>query len=268
MIGHRRGPSGAFRASSQRSGMIVPFITRGFGLNDRRGRAGEGCTRCVREVNDASVNPPVWRERPKQGRRHKDRCEERGGENSSPACPICVRRTCSLRACRDYEAASEIENVPTARTLRHTRASRRKTVFPTLISHGRVGVKRHVLGFRRITNPNEHAFIYLRMQIKALRSRVLAVKVVALCGDGMQNSIYHAPHRRRNVEPPHLSPVLVSSADMLHATKRTLQTKHTCTKSISLLLRTLNSFAMVVFLDALTVSVSSRSMAPTANTLF
>lgn len=48
---------------------------------------------------------------------------------------------------------------------------------------------------------------------------------------------------------------------MLHATKRTLQTKHTWTKSISLLLRTLNSLAMVVFLDALTVS--SCSMPPT-----
>lgn len=53
------------------------------------------------------------------------------------------------------------------------------------------------------------------------------------------------------------SPVLVSSADMLHATKRTLQTKHTCTKSISLLLRTLNILAMIVFLDALCVSASS-----------
>lgn len=58
---------------------------------------------------------------------------------------------------------------------------------------------------------------------------------------------------------PH-SPVLVSSADMLHATKRTLQMKHTWTKSISLLLRTLNIFAIIVFLDALAVSVSSRSM--------
>lgn len=58
---------------------------------------------------------------------------------------------------------------------------------------------------------------------------------------------------------PH-SPVLVSSTDMLHATKRTLQMKHTWTKSISLRLRTLNIFAIIVFLDALAVSVSSRSM--------
>lgn len=69
------------------------------------------------------------------------------------------------------------------------------------------------------------------------------------------------PRRISAVSPPSPtphSPVLVNSADMLHATKRTLQIKHTCTKSISLLLRTLNIFAIIVFLDALTVS--SRSM--------
>lgn len=56
--------------------------------------------------------------------------------------------------------------------------------------------------------------------------------------------------------PPH-SPVLVNSADILHATKRTLQMKHTWTKSISLLLRTLNIFAMIVFLDGLAASSCS-----------
>lgn len=56
------------------------------------------------------------------------------------------------------------------------------------------------------------------------------------------------------------SPVLVNSADMLHATKRTLQMKQTWTNSISLLLRTLKIFAIIVFLDGHTVSESSRSM--------
>lgn len=50
------------------------------------------------------------------------------------------------------------------------------------------------------------------------------------------------------------SPVFVSSADMLHAAKRTLQMKHTCTKSISLLLRTLKIFAIIVFFETLTFS--------------
>lgn len=35
-----------------------------------------------------------------------------------------------VRVCRDYEAASEIENVPTARTLRHTLTNIRTTVIP------------------------------------------------------------------------------------------------------------------------------------------
>lgn len=51
------------------------------------------------------------------------------------------------------------------------------------------------------------------------------------------------------LDPRAHSPVLVSSADMLHATKRTLQMKHTWTNSISLLFRTLNILAMIVFLD-------------------
>lgn len=35
-----------------------------------------------------------------------------------------------VHVCRDYEAAYEIENVPTARTLRHTQTNRRKTALP------------------------------------------------------------------------------------------------------------------------------------------
>lgn len=63
---------------------------------------------------------------------------------------------------------------------------------------------------------------------------------------------------------PSHSPVLVSSADMLHATNRTLQIKQTCTNNISLLLRTLNSFAIIVFLEGVAVSVSCCSMLRTS----
>lgn len=64
-----------------------------------------------------------------------------------------------------------------------------------------------------------------------------------------------------SLPPPH-SPVLPNTADMLHATKRTLQMKHTCTKSISLLLRTLNILEMIVFLDALGASSGSMLRIP------
>lgn len=50
-------------------------------------------------------------------------------------------------------------------------------------------------------------------------------------------------------QPEADSPVLVRMLDMPHATNRTLQTKHTCTSSISLLLRTLNILAMMDFLE-------------------
>lgn len=63
---------------------------------------------------------------------------------------------------------------------------------------------------------------------------------------------------------PSHSPVLVSSADMLHATNRTLQIKQTCTNNISLLLRTLNIFAIIVFLEGVAVSVSCCSMLRTS----
>lgn len=55
------------------------------------------------------------------------------------------------------------------------------------------------------------------------------------------------------------SPVFVSNTDMLHAMQRTLQRKHTCTKSISLLLRTLKIFVIMVFFE--TLLFSSWSMA-------
>lgn len=57
------------------------------------------------------------------------------------------------------------------------------------------------------------------------------------------------------------SPVFVRSADMLHAMKRTLQRKHTCTKSISLLLRTLKIFAIMVFFETLLFSSWSMAVA-------
>lgn len=52
-----------------------------------------------------------------------------------------------------------------------------------MISHERVGEKRHVL---RDPNERTHAFVCFKM-----RSRVF-VKIVALCGDGMQISFYKA----------------------------------------------------------------------------
>lgn len=75
---------------------------------------------------------------------------------------------------------------------------------------------------------------------------------------------FTAPLAPPHTPPRHTlhSPVLVNNADMLHATKRALQMKHTWTKSISLLLRTLNILLSIVFLDALPVSVSSRSILP------
>lgn len=63
---------------------------------------------------------------------------------------------------------------------------------------------------------------------------------------------------------PSHSPVLVNSADMLHATNRTLQIKQTCTNNISLLLRTLNIFAIIVFFEGVAVSVSCCSMLRTS----
>lgn len=53
------------------------------------------------------------------------------------------------------------------------------------------------------------------------------------------------------------SPVFVSNADIHHARNRTLQMKHTCTNSISLLLRTLNILVMMLFLDILQFCSSS-----------
>lgn len=52
-------------------------------------------------------------------------------------------------------------------------------------------------------------------------------------------------------------PVFVSSTDIHHATSRTLQMKHTCTNSISLLLRTLKILVIIFFFDMLQLCSSS-----------
>lgn len=56
------------------------------------------------------------------------------------------------------------------------------------------------------------------------------------------------------------SPVFVRSADIHQAKRRTLQIKQTCTKSISLLFRTLKILAITVFFDIVPLVSASGSM--------
>lgn len=92
---------------------------------------------------------------------------------TATACPICVRLTYSLRACvrvcRDYEAASEIENVPTARTLRHTPTKRRKTALPDSdfmnVWGGNTEGRRRILGLNVRVRERTH-FFEVKIQIK------------------------------------------------------------------------------------------------------
>lgn len=126
----------------------------------------------MREVNDASVNPepPARRERRKQGRGQKGRCGERERDRHSVShlrSPHLL--VACVRACRDYEAASEIENVPTARTLRHTPTKRRKTALPDSdfmnVWGGNTEGRRRILGLNVRVRERTH-FFEVKIQIK------------------------------------------------------------------------------------------------------
>lgn len=160
MIGHRSGPSSArFFASTHP-------ITREFSENDRRGPmqshrpskdagmkgGGRGVMMLPSERGESGVcvKLRMWRERPKQGRGQKGSCGERASENGPPqrVPSAFASLTRCVRVCCDYEAASEIENVPTARTLRHTLKIIHKTVFPCsdFINVGKTEERRRILG--------------------------------------------------------------------------------------------------------------------------